>query len=109
VILRLGPVHPIREVGWYEARDLSHKSSEYFRRNCFVSVDADEETVKHYVDWFGDDNLVFSTDFPHGDSMYPHAVETFEKLPLAEASKRKIVGENWQRRYDIQLAKRRAP
>jgi len=93
-------------VGWYEARDLSHKPSEYFRRNCFVSVDADEETVKHYVDWFGDDNLVFSTDFPHGDAMYPHAVETFEKLPLSDASKRKVVGENWKRLYGIPLVKK---
>ena len=69
-------------VGWYEARDLTQKPSEYFRNNCFVSVEADEETVVHYLDWFGDDNLVFSTDYPHGDSQYPHAVET---LPQAAA------------------------
>jgi predicted TIM-barrel fold metal-dependent hydrolase len=94
-------------VGWYEARDLSHKPSEYFRRNCFVSVDADEETVRHYVDWFGDDNLVFSTDFPHGDSMYPHAIENFQKLPLSEGSMRKIVGANWSRLYGIPLGEKR--
>ena len=44
--------------GWYEAPDLTMKPSEYFRRNCCVSVEADEETAPHYVDWFGDDNLV---------------------------------------------------
>jgi predicted TIM-barrel fold metal-dependent hydrolase len=91
-------------VGWYEARDLSMKPSEYFRRNCFVSVDADEETVRHYVDWFGDENLVFSTDFPHGDAMYPHAVECFRKLPLSAASQRRILGDNWSRLYRIPLA-----
>jgi len=90
-------------VGWYEARDLSRKPSDYFRHNCFVSVDADETTCKYAVDWFGDDNLVFSTDFPHGDSMYPHAVEGFDQLPLSDASKRKIVGENWRRLYGIAL------
>jgi predicted TIM-barrel fold metal-dependent hydrolase len=94
-------------VGWYEARDLTLKPSEYFKRQCFVSVDADEETVKHYVDWFGDDNLVFSTDFPHGDAMYPHAVENFRKLPLSEASQQKIVGANWSRLYQTPLARRR--
>jgi predicted TIM-barrel fold metal-dependent hydrolase len=94
-------------VGWYEARDLTRKPSEYFLRQCFVSVDADEETVKHYVDWFGDSNLVFSTDFPHGDAMYPHAVEAFRKLPLTEASQQKIVGENWSRLYRIPLARQR--
>jgi len=88
-------------VGWFEARDLTLKPSDYFRRQCFLSVDADEETVKHYVDWFGDENLVFSTDFPHGDSMYPHAMEGFRKLPLAEASQRKILGPNWSRLYGV--------
>ena len=91
-------------VGWFEARDLTLKPSEYFRRQCFVSVDADEETVKHYVDWFGDANLVFSTDFPHGDSLYPHAMEGFRKLPLSEASQRRILGDNWSRLYGIPLA-----
>jgi predicted TIM-barrel fold metal-dependent hydrolase len=94
-------------VGWYESRDLTKKPSEYFRTNCFVSVEADEETVVHYLDWFGDDNLVFSTDYPHGDSQYPHAVETFRKLPLSEDSQRKITGDNWSRLYDIPLARKR--
>ncbi len=88
-------------VGAVEARELTMKPSEYFRRNCFVSVEPDEETAVHYVDWFGDDNLVFSTDYPHGDSKYPQSVEAFAKLPLAEASQRKIVGDNWSRLYDI--------
>jgi predicted TIM-barrel fold metal-dependent hydrolase len=94
-------------VGWYEARDLTKKPSEYFRSNCYVSVEADEETVVHYLDWFGDDNLVFSTDYPHGDSQYPHAVETFRKLPLSEESQRKITGDNWSRLYDIPLVRKR--
>ena len=91
--------------GGYEARSLSLKPSEYFRRNCFASVEADEETVVHYLDWFGDENLVFSTDFPHGDSQYPHAVETFRKLPIPEPSQRRILGDNWSRLYGIPLAR----
>jgi predicted TIM-barrel fold metal-dependent hydrolase len=95
-------------VGWYEARDLSKKPSEYFRSNCFLSVEADEETARQYVDWFGDDNLVFSTDYPHGDSQYPNATETFRKLPLSEESQRKILAENWTRLYGIPVAKKTA-
>jgi predicted TIM-barrel fold metal-dependent hydrolase len=95
-------------VGWHEARDLTMKPSEYFRRNCFLSVEADEEPARQYVEWFGDENLVFSTDYPHGDSKYPHAVEAFAKLPIPEASLRRIVGENWSRLYDVPL-RRLAP
>ena len=75
-------------------------------RQCYLSVEADEATAVHYVDWFGRDNLVFSTDYPHGDSMYPHAVDAFEKLDLSFEDKVRIVGENWSRLYKIPLVKR---
>jgi predicted TIM-barrel fold metal-dependent hydrolase len=92
--------------GWYEATDLTMPPSGYFRRNCFLSVEADEATARHYVDWFGAENLVFSTDYPHGDSAYPHAVAEFEKLDLPADAKARIVGENWSRLYKIPLAKK---
>lgn len=94
-------------VGGYEARDLSKKPSEYFRSNCFVTAECNEETVVQYLDWFGDDNLVTSTDFPHGDSQFPHAMQAFRKLPLAEETQRKVVGDNWSRLYGIPLERRR--
>jgi predicted TIM-barrel fold metal-dependent hydrolase len=87
------------------APDLRMKPSEYFRRNCFLAVDADELPVKQYVEWFGDDNLVFSTDYPHGDSKYPHAIESLCKLPIPESSKRKILWDNWRRLYAMPPAK----
>jgi len=96
-------------VGWHEARDLSMKPSEYFRRNCFLSVEADEEPARQYIEWFGDENLVFSTDYPHGDSKYPHAVEAFAKLPISEESQKRIVGENWSRLYDVPLRRGDSP
>jgi predicted TIM-barrel fold metal-dependent hydrolase len=91
--------------GWYEGGDLRMKPSAYFRRLCFLGVEAEEATATHYLEWFGDDNLVFSTDYPHGDSQYPHAVDTFDTLPLPEASKVKICGPNWERLYKIPLVK----
>jgi predicted TIM-barrel fold metal-dependent hydrolase len=57
------------------AKELTMAPSEYFKRQCFVSVECDEEPVKHVIDAIGDDRIVFSTDFPHGDSKFPRAVE----------------------------------
>ena len=90
-------------VGAMDAPDLEKAPSEYFRTNCFLGVEADEDTVKYYVDWFGDDNLVFSTDYPHGDSKFPDAVKAFQKLPLSDESKQKILWDNWVRLYEIEV------
>ena len=73
---------------------LEQAPSEYFRSNCSLSTEADEYPAKCYVDAFGDDNLVFCTDYPHGDSKYPDSVSAFLELPGLTESKRKILWDN---------------
>jgi uncharacterized protein len=88
-------------VGDKDAPELVKPPSKYFQSNCFLSVEADEETAKYYIDAFGDDNLVFSTDYPHGDSKYPHSVKNFLDLPIGDESKKKILWDNWTRLYNF--------
>jgi predicted TIM-barrel fold metal-dependent hydrolase len=80
---------------------LTMKPSDYFKRQCFVSVEADEDFVKQVIDYMGDDTIVFSTDWPHGDSKYPQAVDAFMKLPISDKSKQKILWDNCARYYGI--------
>ncbi len=77
------------------------KPSELFRRQCFVSVEPEEELAKHVIAELGDDNLVVSTDWPHDDSRYPHALDTFLELGFPKDSKRKILWDNCARLYKL--------
>jgi predicted TIM-barrel fold metal-dependent hydrolase len=90
-------------VGRFEFPELTKRPSDYFKSNCWLSIEVDEEPGRQYIEWFGDDNLVFSTDYPHGDSKYPNSVHAFDELPIPDAAKRKIVSENWGRLYNIPL------
>jgi len=49
----------------------------------------------------GDSNVVFSTDYPHPDSKFPHAVERFLSMPLPDEVRRKFLWDNCARLYDI--------
>jgi predicted TIM-barrel fold metal-dependent hydrolase len=62
-------------------------------------VEPDEVPARYTIEEFGCDQLVFSTDYPHGDSKYPHAVESFLKLNLSDDNKRKILWDNCARFY----------
>src|SRR5207245_11055685 len=76
--------------------------SEVFRRQCFVSVEPEEELCKYVVVELGDDNLVLSTDWPHDDSRFPHAIEGFlAASPLSKDSKRKVLWDNCARLYNL--------
>jgi len=81
--------------------DLDLLPSEYFKRQCWVSIEPDEAPARHTIEEFGCDQLVFSTDYPHGDSKYPEAVENFLQLPLSDEEKRKILWDNCARFYAV--------
>ena len=82
--------------------DLTMAPSEYFKRQCFASVESDEEPVKYVIDYMGSDRLVFSTDFPHSDSKFPKAVDCFLQLPITDEDKRKILWDNCATYYGIE-------
>jgi len=78
------------------------KPSELFRRQCFVSVEPEEDLAKYVVAELGDDNLVLSTDWPHDDSRFPHAIDGFLTMaPLPQDSKRKVLWDNCARLYHL--------
>ena len=75
---------------------------EYFQRQCFVSVEPEEWTLKSFIDTVGDDQLVFSSDFPHMDSSFPHAGDQFRAMEgVSRRSKEKILWDNCRKLYHL--------
>jgi predicted TIM-barrel fold metal-dependent hydrolase len=90
----------VRDFG--ASNNLTMLPSEYFARQCYVSADADEHMLEHVIALLGDDHIVFSTDYPHPDSKYPKAVESFLKLDgVSDASKRRILWDNPRDLYGL--------
>ena len=87
--------------GRYENPALKLRPSEYFQRQGFVSLECDETPGPQAIDACGDEGFVFSTDYPHYDTKYPEATARFLKLPIKEASKRRILWDNCTRLYRI--------
>ena len=75
--------------------------SDYFKRQCYLAIDADEEPAKYSVDWVGPGNFIFSTDYPHPDCKYPYATETFLSMPFSDEAKRKILWDNCMQLYGL--------
>jgi predicted TIM-barrel fold metal-dependent hydrolase len=87
-----------RGFGGTRTREL--RPSEYFQRQCYVSANADETFLAYVVEEIGDDRIVFSGDYPHPDSPFPHAVDEFLALDeLNDDCKRKILWDNSVRMY----------
>ncbi|HLK11276.1 MAG TPA: amidohydrolase family protein [Candidatus Binatia bacterium] len=81
------------------------KPSEYFRRQCMISTDPEDETGALAVAAVGDDCVVWASDYPHPDAVFPGAVakSLAAMADVPEASRRKVFGTNAARLYGITL------
>jgi predicted TIM-barrel fold metal-dependent hydrolase len=81
---------------------ISAMPSEYFARQCYVATDADEKVLRQVVESVGDDNIVVSTDYPHSDGLFPHAMSEFVALEgVSDKTKSKILWDNCARLYHL--------
>jgi uncharacterized protein len=88
------------DYGW--AKDFPHLSgcltmppSEYVKRNCHVTCEADEKWLGLALEEFNEDHVMMATDYPHFDSEYPHTVSGIrERSDISAKQKEKIIGEN---------------
>ena len=86
---------------------LTMKPSEYFRRQCWISFDADESTLAFTArsPLVGADRIVWASDFPHPDAKYPGTTamvaESVKDLTFAE--QQAIAGGNAATLYGLDL------
>ena len=65
-------------------------------------MDVDEDLVRDVIRRIGNDNIVISTDYPHADSHWPNAIDSFMAVEdLSSDSRRKILWDNCARLYGI--------
>jgi predicted TIM-barrel fold metal-dependent hydrolase len=70
----------------------------------YVSCDPDEKALPYVVERFGDDCVLYASDYPHFDSRTPETVRLIRgREDLAEESRRKILGENARRFFGARL------
>ncbi len=80
--------------------------SEYFKRQCYVALDVDEEPAVDVINKMGPDYFVVSSDYPHADGAFPEAIQQFLGLPLNDEQRRKILWDNCAKLYAIEKPQR---
>jgi predicted TIM-barrel fold metal-dependent hydrolase len=84
------------------AHNVKMKPSEYFRRQCFVSMEPSEPHLSQVIEYIGSDNILFGSDYPHGEyesDIVEQVVALEGQLP--QGTVEKILWENPARFYGI--------
>ncbi len=55
------------QLHWEVKENVKMKPSEYFRRQCYISIEPSEKYLPQLIDYLGADNLIVGSDYPHMD------------------------------------------
>ncbi len=80
--------------------------SEYFHRQVYATF-FNDAVGGRLLSWWGVDNCMWSNDFPHGNSTWPHSrgIVARDMGDLPSESRAKLLRENVARLYDISMPK----
>ncbi len=95
------------EIWRSQVSHLKMKPSEYFQRNCTISFDVDEFMLKPTAQRLGADRIVWGSDYPHPDAIFPGSVEAIREniAGLPAADQRLILGLNACKLYNVEPVK----
>ena len=87
-----------------EVPHLKRKPSEYVRRNMWATFQ-DDPIGPMLFNYFGEDNFMWASDFPHTDSTWPNSLKVIEQdfKGVPERVTNKIICENAAKLYHINL------
>ena len=79
--------------------------SEYFNDQMFATL-VNDPAGTHHLDSWGADNIMWSTDFPHANSPWPHSREVMQRQlgHLTDETVRKLVYDNVVKLYGLDIA-----
>jgi predicted TIM-barrel fold metal-dependent hydrolase len=83
---------------------LKQKPSEIFKRQVFTTFQ-DDEVAMHLLKFYGEDNLLWASDYPHPDSIWPHSRQTIETqmAHLSPELRKKLTHDNAAKLYGLKI------
>jgi predicted TIM-barrel fold metal-dependent hydrolase len=89
------------ELWGFDRARLTMRPSDYFRRQCFVSVEGLEPGLETMLAAYPD-SIVFASDYPHADGVFPGSTkELLETAVLDDDTARRVLRDNALRLYGI--------
>jgi predicted TIM-barrel fold metal-dependent hydrolase len=93
------------EIFRWEVPRMKLKASEYFKRQCWISFDPDESTLRMTAEspLVGADRIIWASDYPHPDAKIPGVVDELRGAMqgLSAADQARIFGQNAIELYSL--------
>lgn len=80
---------------------LTMRPSDLFRRQCFISFEPVEGSLKYLAEYIGSENILWATDYPHADG-FPDAPNMIKRMGLPPQTLANVLASGARRYYGLQ-------
>jgi predicted TIM-barrel fold metal-dependent hydrolase len=96
MVARLDHYLPIDRTQMPIKSELSQKTIEAQAKSgrIFIAGEADDRMLLHEIDLLGEDQILYSSDLPHGEGRHDAAKEIIAREDITDSQKRKILYDN---------------
>lgn len=86
----------------YRSLGLKLRPTEYWHRQMYATFESDLAGL-HQLDLLGEDHVMFGSDYPHPNGLFPHSQQVIEKTMahLDDATQAKLLHDNVARLYSL--------
>jgi uncharacterized protein len=79
-----------------EMEPLKMLPSEYIKNNrCYFTCEGEESALPLVIEQFGDECMMYASDYPHWDTEWPHTVsQVVRRKDISDKTKQKILADN---------------
>jgi hypothetical protein len=86
---------------WMNDTKLTTRPSDIFRRQCIISFELVEGSLKYLAEYIGSDNILWATDYKHADG-FPDAPNMIRLMGLPPKTLANVLAGGAKRYYNIQ-------
>ena len=73
-----------------------------YLNSCYFTTGPDEGTLPAVISTFGEEIILFGSDYPHFESRFPHSVRRLqERKDLSDAAKESILRRNGEKYFGL--------
>ena len=85
----------------FQVPDVKKRAVDYFRTQCWVSVEGSEPYLTRVIEEIGSDRLLFASDFPHPDHGFGEEITEILSVGLSEDVIERILSHNAREFYGM--------
>ena len=88
-------------MGWMNDPPITRKATDVFRERCVVGCEGEEKMPPYVQEWFGEESVIWASDYPHYDVEPPYLEDVLERTDMTDSQRDGLLCRSTAKFYNL--------